>query len=527
MLYALCSIKIMLFISEQQQGDRNRRVLRLSEAKVNYDVRKAAYAKRQQGVVSTLAPYIVKSNIAILKESGVIISHNVRPSRLEQIAIDDLKRSRGVSESIIRVEKLQATAKRRRENPNGVVAEFIPKPKGTKERPIEVWGRLQKNWRYIVQHSIKESSMDTYSTALRIYKQFCAAAGISDIWLKIESEVFAGSTVSDCDDNPFSYQVTVLLSFIAYLYGEQQVSHRTVGVYLSGVRHWFKQKFLREFDVCFDEPIISQARSSLHYLAVRDDSLEADKKTLPFTCDMVVYAEAIYLKRGPQTLENEGIFVCLVISFCCLMRSCEVFITAANHYLRGKDVLFGVTVNGVEKDIYPCDAWKYKLSACRNAAITVHSAKNDWKGEGHRMFFSVNEPAAGFVGFDLVLVMFAWAQKARPRNDDAFLSYNRGKEIIGYKEVTTAIRGIAQEFGFDPVHYHMHSLRVGGASTLAAAGKPSHYIQKMGRWKSLAFLQYIHWAVSGMADALQTLSNPGVFTSIHLKRINPAAALQV
>jgi len=179
------------------------------------------------------------------------------------------------------------------------------------------------------------------------------------------------------------------------------VSHRTVGVYLSGVRHWFKQKFLREFDGCFDDPIISQARSSLHYLAVRDDSLEADKKTLPFTCDMIVFAETNYLKRGPQTLESEGFFVCLVLAFCCLMRSCEVFITAANHYLRGQDVIFGVSVNGVEKDIFPCEAWKYHLRSCRNTAITVHSAKNDWKGEGHRMFFSVNEKEAGILGFDL------------------------------------------------------------------------------------------------------------------------------
>jgi len=98
--------------------------------------------------------------------------------------------------------------------------------------------------------------------------------------------------------------------------------------------------------------------------------------------------------------------------------------------------------------------------------------------------------------------------------------------VISYTSVTTVIKEIAREFGFDPRHYHMHSLRVGGASTLAAAGKPSHYIQKMGRWKSLAFLQYIHWAVSGMADALKTLSNPGVFTSRHLKRVNPAAVLQ-
>jgi site-specific recombinase XerD len=90
--------------------------------------------------------------------------------------------------------------------------------------------------------------------------------------------------------------------------------------------------------------------------------------------------------------------------------------------------------------------------------------------------------------------MFAWSQESRPRNDDSFLMY-KGKEMVTYNEVTAVIKDVAIEFGFDPSHFHMHSLRVGAASTLAAAGKPSHYIQKMGRWKSLAFLQYIHWAV--------------------------------
>lgn len=456
------------------------------------------------------------------------LSALLRPSRLQQLAIDEIKRSKGISESIIRLDKLQATALRRRENPMGAPTEYVRKPSGVTERPIEHWKRLQKNWRFIVQHSIKETSMDTYSTALRIYKNFCQTSGITDIWLTVESPEFLSirEYERDLGINPFSYQVTVLLSFIAHLYGEQQVSHRTAGVYLSGLRHWFRQKFLRDFDECFDEPIISQARSSLQYLAVRDDSLEADKKTLPFACDMIVFAGAIHLKKGPHTLANEGIYVCMVISFCCLMRRCEIFVTAANHYLRGQDVIFGVSVNGIEKDIYPRDAYKYDLSACCNSAITVHSAKNDWTGEGHRMFFTARDPEAVALGFDLVLVMFAWAQRARPRNDDAFLTYNKGKEFISYTEVSKVIKEVAQEFGFAPVHYHMHSLRVGGASTLAAAGHPSHYIQKMGRWKSLAFLQYIHWAVSGMADALRTLSNPKVFTAAHIKRINPAAVLQ-
>jgi hypothetical protein len=450
----------------------------------------------------------------------------VKPSRLQLLVVDALKRSKGISESIIRVDRLQAAAKRRRVNPNGVPLEFIAKPKGVVEEPREVWRRLQKNWRYIVQFSIKETSMDTYSTAWRVYQKFCGIAGIADISLRRVSEEFVATRELEFGINPFSYQVTVLLSFIAFLYGEQQVSHSTVGLYISGVRHWFKQMFLREHDACFEEPILSQARSALQYLAVKDDSLAAEKRTLPFTCDMIVYTGSVYLKRGSQDWKSRAIHVCLVVVFCCLMRSCEIFITAANHYLRGQDVEYGLWIDGIEIKIFPRDAWKYNLSAVRNVTITVHSAKNDWEGEGHRMFFSVNDPECLSYGFDLVLVMFAWSQESRPRNDDSFLMY-KGKEMVTYNEVTAVIKDVAIEFGFDPSHFHMHSLRVGAASTLAAAGKPSHYIQKMGRWKSLAFLQYIHWAVSGMAEALNTLSNPAVFTAAHIKRINPAAVLQV
>ena len=128
-------------------------------------------------------------------------------------------------------------------------------------------------------------------------------------------------------------------------------------------------------------------------------------------------------------------------------------------------------VNGFEIKIFPKDAWKYDISAVRNVTITVHSAKNDWKGEGHRMFFSINDPEITSYGFDLVLVMFAWSQESRPRNDDSFLVY-KGTEIITYAEVSAVIKEVATEFGFDSSHFHMHSLRVGAASTLAAAGKP-------------------------------------------------------
>lgn len=477
-----------------------------------------------QGSLSSLSR--VKRTSFPLQFNKEELQLRVRPSRIQSLVNDELKRSQGMSESQIISERLKASAARRRENPAGAPNVFLQKPKGREEHQ-NTWSRLQQNWRFIVQHSIRDTSADTYSTALRIWKKFCNTVGITDIWLQSVSAVFQQTQIQvrGCAENPFSYQVTVLLSYIAFLYGDQKVSHRTVGVYMAGLRHWFKQMFLSDFDQCFDEPIIAQARSSLHYLAVESGALDVEGKTLPFTCDMLIFARDVYLKRMPPSWLSEAIFVCLVVTFCCLMRSCEIFITGSNHYLRGMDVVYGVSVHGKERNIYPRDAYKYHLSQVLNVAITVHSAKNDWKGEGHRMFFTINDPEIGSYGFCLVRVMFAWSQKSRTRNDDSFLMFD-GKYSVTYDQVSATIKNIATEFGFSSKHFHMHSLRVGAASTLAAKGHPSHYIQKMGRWQSLAFLQYIHWAVSGMAEALNTLASPLVFTSEHLKRINPAAVLR-
>ena len=193
--------------------------------------------------------------------------------------------------------------------------------------------------------------------------------------------------------------------------------------------------------------------------------------------------------------------------------------------MRGQDVVFGVlSAQGIEQSIYPKDAHKFPVESLQSVAITVHSAKNDRHGEGHRMFFRPHENSLTF-GFDLPIDMFLYAQEARPRNDDAFLMYG-GKHMLTSARMTEVLREIAHLFNFDPKRFSMHSLRIGGASALAASGAPTHYIQKMGRWKSLAFLQYIYWAVGGMADALNILSNPAHFTSDHLKQINPGVLLK-
>jgi len=85
------------------------------------------------------------------------------------------------------------------------------------------------------------------------------------------------------------------------------------------------------------------------------------------------------------------------------------------------------------------------------------------------------------------------------------------------------VKTVAREMGQDPERYSSHSFRIGGATVLAAANFPDYVIQNMGRWKSLAFLHYLHWAPSMMRSAMGVLTDPSIFTLCDLQKMNAGA----
>ena len=77
--------------------------------------------------------------------------------------------------------------------------------------------------------------------------------------------------------------------------------------------------------------------------------------------------------------------------------------------------------------------------------------------------------------------------------------------------------------GLDPTKFRTHSLRIGGASMLAAAGVPDYVIQTQGRWKSLAFLEYIRVAKRSFDAALAAICNTDGLTVCDVKRMSATA----
>jgi len=92
-------------------------------------------------------------------------------------------------------------------------------------------------------------------------------------------------------------------------------------------------------------------------------------------------------------------------------------------------------------------------------------------------------------------------------------------------DMSKALKAVAVRARLDPSRISPHSLRYGGASALAAANRPSYLIQQLGRWKSLAFLHYIHLSEGLLAAAQSVLSDPSVFTLADIQKFHPGCDL--
>ena len=90
------------------------------------------------------------------------------------------------------------------------------------------------------------------------------------------------------------------------------------------------------------------------------------------------------------------------------------------------------------------------------------------------------------------------------RSDPLFIEA-RGRFVTRDK-VAKMIRVLAQGAGYDPTHFVTHSMRAGGATSLAMLGYPQHTIQLFGRWRSDCFIEYIKLTPSTMKGVSANLA---------------------
>jgi hypothetical protein len=190
----------------------------------------------------------------------------------------------------------------------------------------------------------------------------------------------------------------------------------------------------------------------------------------------------------------------------------EMMYSLQQHFIRSQDVLFylkAITQSSTKLVVKSSETHKYVHFVLIGVTISFRSAKNDQAGE------AIN--------------MFEWTVRARLPDELPFLSFFGASERNNfYLEYVTSLSEIERDAfaaGFDPDRLGVHSLRIGGATMFAAAKYSIHYIQTLGRWKSLAFMSYIYLTLRSMDHAMIAIVDPIHCLDNDLIRLNPSARL--
>jgi hypothetical protein len=323
----------------------------------------------------------------------------------------------------------------------------------------------------------------------------------------------------------YPFEVACVSGFLSYLVNDSKnpVKPLTAFNYLSAVRFFLLSTGIN-VDFMDHNIFIQAVRRGLVNLAyakglASSSVAAADTVRLPLSIDCLFAAcELLSDSTVDQLLRTASLF-----GYSLMCRVSEYLVTpTSNHHIRAGAISFvqQSVVNGPCSNHSPALVHLVADQDIIGVEITIRDSKNDPTGVGFKSFHSRNRIRSPKSIYDLTEVLLKWAVRSKPLNDQPFFSC--GSYRLTPAALNKWLADVAKVNGLDPSRISSHSLRIGGASALAAANVPDYLIQRMGRWNSLAFLQYVRLASSAFSTASDSLTDSTNFTSKDMKLWNPA-----
>jgi hypothetical protein len=301
-------------------------------------------------------------------------------------------------------------------------------------------------------------------------------------------DMFKGSTLTW----PEACIVILLVSFAE---PGQTVAPRTAGVYVSAVKKFLQNNGV-ETRFMDNSQYIRNTKAGLAQLhRIRTNRTDADRERIVVTSDMIrVYY--VFDGGADPTLPQQAVYTAEMLGFTIVARVSEYLQTDASaHLLTATEVVFEL-MNG---QIIPSHlAYKHLMEKPKAVSILIRSKKNDKRGRGFKYYFPATGPEATYC---ITTIMWTYAARARPIPGRSFFHIPELQWTLKPPYLATRLKQMGMHFGLDPSRISSHSLRIGGATTLAAAGLTDGDIRGMGDWKSNAFMQYVRKNVDLFAKA--------------------------
>ena len=292
---------------------------------------------------------------------------------------------------------------------------------------------------------LADSTRRAYSSAQKRYKSFCAWSGIQRLPASEEG----------------------LCKFVAKL-AEEGLKHRTIKAYLSGVRHLHIMEGLGD---PFKQPL-----EQLHYVlrGVKRCEGEQGKTTrerLPISPEILRSIKVEWGRVQPLSHDRVMLWAACCVAFFGFLRAGELTVPGVEAF----DPATHLTREDLAVD-NPEDPSVFR--------IRLKASKTDPFRKGVLLFIGRGAPDLCPVKA-LVSYLLVRGERAGPLflfEDGRFLTRQRF-----VKEVREALR----KAGVDCTKYCGHSFRIGAATTAASRGMEDSLIMTLGRWRSLAYADYV------------------------------------
>ena len=258
----------------------------------------------------------------------------------------------------------------------------------------------------------------------------------------------------------------VLCYYVSYL-AREKLRHKTIKVYMSAVRYLHVAE--RGGDP-FQAPMVR-----LQYVLRGIKRCEAEggtrsRERLPISPDILGRIRRVWGARASDR-DVKMLWAACCLGFFAFLRIGEMTVPSEEGYDPAVHLSWGDVA--IDDPASP--------SVLR---VTVKQSKTDPFRRGVDLFLGKTEkevcPVQALLGYMV----------SRGCGDGPLFVYKDGRYLTRQRLVE-ALRGALEEAGLDCAKYCGHSFRIGAATAAAKQGIEDSIIQTLGRWKSLAYLQYV------------------------------------
>lgn len=326
-----------------------------------------------------------------------------------------------------------------------------------------------------------------------------------------------------------SWQEACFMSFLEWLQGPPKpTAPATASNYLCAVKHHLACHGLDVSSLVSSTVLSKQKRGNRNTYLADEHNLEANRRTLPLSIDILLAERPDPASKSP--LRDLAFFTALLMGFTMLTRVSNYLpVSSAAYRLDSEHVLFSVAPlpggEGAPVEVSADQLGDIPLSRIIGASAFLARSKTDGSGKGKRIPFLrqlVNPPSCVY---DIVTVLYEYVQAARPARGKSFFYIPSLFWSLSPAHYNLRLRAVAEKHGLDPDRVHSHSVRIGGATVLAAAQVPDYVIMAMGGWASAVYLQYVRPSVQIYAAAQGALANSGFVSASSIRAMHPVRPL--